>query len=188
MSSSDRKGPKAATLLLAITALAGLAGCTVEPLYGSGNRLETASVEPGAARLASVSVAPVDTREAQQVRNHLIFMFNGGAGEPADPRYRLGLALSKRDLKVLDYQISATSNDLDPTAGTVELKAAYTLTDTDTGETVASGTRVATASYDRSRQYYSAWRAERDAEDRAARELAEFLRLAIAQDLRTARP
>ncbi|MAW88911.1 MAG: hypothetical protein CMJ42_20530 [Phyllobacteriaceae bacterium] len=188
MSSSDRKGPKAASLLLAVTALAGLAGCTVEPLYGSGNRLETGSVQPGTARLASIAVAPVDTREAQQVRNHLIFMFNGGAGEPADPRYRLGLALSKRDLKVLDYQISATSNDLDPTAGTVELKAAYTLTDTDTGETVASGTRVATASYDRSRQYYSAWRAERDAEDRAARELAEFLRLAIAQDLRTARP
>jgi LPS-assembly lipoprotein len=33
------------------------------------------------------------------------------------------------------------------------------------------------------RQQYAALRAERDAQDRAAREIAEQLRLAVAQDL-----
>ena len=130
----------------------------------------------------------MDTREAQQVRNHLIFMFNGGAGQPADARYRLGFDLTKRDLRVLDVQLSDGSNDLDPTAGTVELRADYVLTDMQTGEKVATGTRSAMASYDRPRQFYSAWRGEKDAADRAARELAEFMRLAVAQDLKRAGP
>jgi LPS-assembly lipoprotein len=39
------------------------------------------------------------------------------------------------------------------------------------------------SSYDISTQQFAAYRALRDAEDRAARELADLLRLAIAQDL-----
>ena len=40
------------------------------------------------------------TRYAQQVRNHLIFLLNGGAGEPATPAYTL--ALQRRRTIVLD--------------------------------------------------------------------------------------
>ncbi|PHP68456.1 hypothetical protein CSC94_00130 [Zhengella mangrovi] len=187
MSSSDLRPLRVAPFALAaVLAVAGglVGGCTVEPLYGSGNRLETGSVEPESSRLASISVAAPDTREALEVRNHLIFMLNGGAQRQDDARYHLRLVVTKRNMPVLDYQISANSNDLDPTAGTMELKAAYTLSDAKTGKTVATGQRMAQASYDRPRQYYSSWRAERDAVDRAARELAEYLRLALAQDLR----
>ena len=49
-----------------------------------------------------------------------------------------------------------------------------------TGRAGGRGTRQVTASFDRSRQYFARLRAERDAEDRAARELAEALRLAVA--------
>ena len=35
------------------------------------------------------------TRYAQQVRNHLIFGFNGGAGEPACPLYSLDLVVTE---------------------------------------------------------------------------------------------
>ncbi len=63
------------------------------------------------------------------------------------------------------------------------LTAAYTLSDATTGKTVASGKRSITSSFDRPLQEFAAYRAQRDAEDRAARELADLLRLAIAQDL-----
>jgi LPS-assembly lipoprotein len=48
---------------------------------------------------------------------------------------------------------------------------------------VASGTRQFVSSYDVPRQEFAALRAKRDAENRAARELAELIRLAVAQDL-----
>ena len=67
--------------------------------------------------------------------------------------------------------------------GTVTLTAFYTLTDAATGKKVSTGRRSISSSYDHPRQEFAADRAQRDAEDRAARELAELLRLALAQDL-----
>ncbi len=60
--------------------------------------------------------------------------------------------------------------------------ASYTLTDSK-GTVVANGNRQFAASYDVPRQEFAALRARIDAENRAARELAELLRLALAQDL-----
>ena len=51
------------------------------------------------------------------------------------------------------------------------------------GEVVASGSRQIMSSYDVPRQEFAAYRARLNAEDRAARELAELLNLAIAQKL-----
>jgi len=48
---------------------------------------------------------------------------------------------------------------------------------------VASGRRSISSSFDRPLQEFAAYRAQRDAEDRAARELADLLHLAVAQDL-----
>ena len=65
--------------------------------------------------------------------------------------------------------------DISATTGAIVQLAAYTLL-------------RFTAAYDVPLQEFAAIRAERDAENRAARELAELLRLVIAQDLeRTAR-
>ena len=86
MSWSDVKALR--TMLVAAAAAAMLAGCQVRPLYAPA-----ASGSAGApARIASVAIKPVSTREAQQVRNHLIFLVNGGAGEAAILR-RLELEL-----------------------------------------------------------------------------------------------
>jgi LPS-assembly lipoprotein len=79
--------------------------------------------------------------------------------------------------------VQVSANEDVPTAGTVTLTAAYTLTDAKTGEQVASGRRSMSSSYDVPTQQFAAYRALRNAEDRAARELADLLRLAIAQDL-----
>jgi LPS-assembly lipoprotein len=71
----------------------------------------------------------------------------------------------------------------EPTASMMTVGASYVLTDAKTGEVVAQGRREASSSYDVPRQSFAAARAQRDAENRAARELAELLKLVIAQDL-----
>ena len=76
-----------------------------------------------------------------------------------------------------------SENDGRPSAGAVLVSASYTLSDLQTGENVTSGSRSVTAAFDRPRQEFAVYRAKRDAEDRAARELAEFIRLALAQKL-----
>jgi LPS-assembly lipoprotein len=78
------------------------------------------------------------------------------------------------------------ANDNEPSAGTVTLTADYVLTRKADGEVVATGRRQVSASFDRARQEFATLRAERDAQDRAARELAELLRLALAHDLERA--
>ncbi|MCT8999334.1 LPS assembly lipoprotein LptE [Chelativorans intermedius] len=162
----------ASGLLLALAA-----GCTVRPLL--------AEAPPGAAvretaRLDAVSVAPVSTRPAQQVRNHLIFLLHGGAGEPANPGYRLELDVTSRVGSAVDIQ---SGGEDEPTAGTVTLTGRYRLIDSITGEPVSAGTQSVSAGFDRPRQEFAVLRAERNAQDRAARELAEFIHLAIARDL-----
>ncbi len=132
-------------------------------------------------QLSSVSVKPATTRPAQQVRNHLIFLFNGGKGEPASPVYQLDLNITVRNEPSAIIQIA---DEDQPTAGTITMISNYRLAKA--GGEVARGTRQVAAQYDVPRQEFAHLRAERDAEDRAARELAELLRLAVAQDLRQA--
>lgn len=160
------------------------AGCTVRPLYSDaplGPSGLSAKVE-----LASIAVKPVDSRYAQQVRNNLIFALYGGAQAPAEPAYSLTLDVSELVQSAAVVQITT---DVDqPTAGTVTLTSAYTLTDAKTGKTVATGKRSISSSYDRPRQELATYRAQIDAENRAARELADLLRLALAQDLSKPRP
>jgi len=162
-----------AGLILAAT-LAG--GCTVRPMLAT-----TATTFGGeqAAALPSVSIAEVNTRYGQEVRNHLIFLLNGGAGQPANPAYRLNLNVTRSVVSAVQVQSGGVH---EPTAGSVQMTGRYTLVDAATGKTVATGTQQATASFDRPQQEFAVVRAERDAENRAARELAEFIRLSLAQD------
>lgn len=166
--------------LAAAVAAAMLTGCQVRPLYSTAS---TSADAP--ARVASVAVKTVSTREAQQVRNHLIFLINGGAREAADARYQVSLGVTAMTTGALATQVADTT-DYVPTASTVTMTSLYQINDTTTGESVASGKRQVMASFDRPRQEFAAARAERDAQDRAARELAEQLRLAILQDLERA--
>jgi len=124
-------------------------------------------------------VAPVSDRVSQEVRNHLIFLLSGSAGEPASARYTARLSVSVADASAASIQVG---RDDEPTASLVTVNVAYALTDA-TGNTVGQGSRSAQAPYDVSPQQFAALRAGRDAQNRAAREAAELVRLAIAQDL-----
>lgn len=161
---------------LAVSSLIALSGCQVRPLYATGP-----SAVGGAALSQSISVKEVNSRYAQEVRNHLIFLLNGGSGEPASASYKLELGVTKRVATVA--AITPATGESRGTAGAVVMASNYSISDAVTGTQVAKGSRQVTASFDAPSQQFARLRAERDAEDRAARELAEALKLAIAADL-----
>jgi LPS-assembly lipoprotein len=174
----------AARVVIAAAMAAGLlvvSGCQVRPLYADS--ATTSGVPTGThAALSQIAIKPVNTRYAQEVRNQLIFLFGGGRGQGAAGRYSMNLIVTANHENVARVQIGDES-DLSPTAGTVTMIASYNISDTETGQIVASGTREITASYDNPRQEFAAMRAKRDAENRAARELAQVVQLAVAQQL-----
>lgn len=183
MSLPERKAGPAArrmrgiALVALVVAFAGISACTVRPLYNSGP--STAGANAGSASvLSSIAVKPAKSRFEQEVRNHLIFLFSGGAGEPANPAYSLAISVTSRTQAAAIRQVA---DEDEPSAGTVTLAASYEVTKVGTGQAVASGRRQITSSFDRPRQQFAAARAERDAQNRAARELAEVIRLAVAQ-------
>lgn len=163
-----------------VASVALVSACTVRPLYSSAP-LVAGSQVGASAELASISIKPVKTRYAQQVRNNLIFALAGGGGEPASPAYTLDLGVSELLESAAVVQIQTDEDE--PTAGTVTLTAAYTLTDAKTGVVIGTGKRSIPASFDKPVQEFASYRAQIDAENRAARELADLLRLSIAQDL-----
>ncbi|RWA68120.1 hypothetical protein EN836_29255 [Mesorhizobium sp. M1C.F.Ca.ET.193.01.1.1] len=186
MSLPDPEKSQAARLLRraalcgAVASLALVSACTVRPLYSS-QPLTAGSQVGAAAELGSISIKPVGTRYGQQVRNNLIFAFGQGSGEPVSPVYTLDLGVTELVESAAIVQVQTEEDE--PTAGTVTLTANYVLRDTATGTVIAVGKRSIPSSFDRPRQEFAAYRAQIDAENRAARELADMLRLSIAQDL-----
>ncbi len=105
---------------------------------------------------------------------------SGGRGEAEAARYSLALNVTRRIESSAAVQIA---DENEPSAATITIGASYALTEIATGEVVHEGRRQVTAAYDVPRQEFANMRAERDAEDRAARELAELLHLTLAQAL-----
>ena len=153
-----------------IALLGVVAGCQVRPLYSTPGVVE--------GKLASISISEADDRIEQQVRNHLVFLFGGGAGETQNAAYRLELHVTARTLGVLADVAADTMR-----AGRVIVSADYNLARADTGETVASGQRATSATLDFPAQEFAKLRAIREAQDRAARETAEFVRADVAAAL-----
>jgi len=155
---------------LVVAALLFLSACQFQPLYGERSPGQGGGLE-------QVGVASVDSRVAQQVRNHLLFLLNGGfASNDKTHEARLRVTFSNKLL-------AALPSEQDSTAGTITVRVSYDLVDLETNEVVARGRRDTTASYDRTGQVLANNRAVRDAENRAAREAAEAIRLAIASDI-----
>lgn len=161
MSSSASPLHRALRASLAGTLLA-LAACTVSPVYGT---------REGSAPLGLVSVAPVETRVAQRVRNALIETL--GRPTAAEP-FTLDIAVTNAvNLFLTDFETDRAS------AGTATVTVSFTLKGPD-GRQVATGRERARASFDAPLQEFARQRATRDAENRAAREAAQRVRLAIA--------
>lgn len=171
--------PPAVMALALGLCLVQISACTVRPLYADAAMLPGSRAEP-AAGLPSVYLAPAKTRDAQEVRNQLIFLLNGGAGQPADARYTVALNILTVSEPSATIQVR---REEEPTSATVTMTSAYVISDNETGKLVAQGRRDVLSSYDTPRQEFAVLRARIDAENRAARELAELLKLAIIQTL-----
>lgn len=147
-----------------------LSACQVRPLYDSEGQT--------AAKLASISFSEATSRVEQEVRNRLIFLTSGGAGEPEKADYSVDLAVTSSVAKLLLINSSDTAR-----AAKVTVSATYSVTRESDRQVLKSGRRSAVALVDYSIQEFANKRAVRDAEDRASRELAELIRADVATAL-----
>ncbi|WP_448954087.1 LPS assembly lipoprotein LptE [Labrys neptuniae] len=169
MSSSDQPSRHRALLALALVPMLMLGGCFRPMLADPGNG------SPGLkARLAAISIDPVDDRVGQQVRNRLSFNLTGGAEAPP-ARYRLVLNTTNNSDSAL---VNALSNT--PEIDTVTVTVDYTLLDPMTGKVVLKAKEFARKSYNSGLQRFATTRALRDAQNDAAEVLADQIRLRLA--------
>ena len=152
---------------LAVTAAISLAGCGIQPLYGTtagGSRL--------AAAMAGVDVTPIPGRVGQRVRNELIFENTGGSGQTGTT-YKLDIVIKES----LTNELVKISGDAK--SQVYELDATFKLISND-GRVVLEGKATSRAPYERFETIFSNVRARYDAEDRAARTVAESIKVRIA--------
>ncbi|WP_417770187.1 LPS assembly lipoprotein LptE [Stappia sp.] len=183
MSSPDHPTSQPATrralLILALGAALVAGACQVRPLYGTvGGAAGTPAV---AEELAAIDIDTVEgtsdedlERVGQVLRNELIFGFRRGR-EAATPRYRLKIIID-RPLNEVGVERLADV----PSAYSVTVNASYVLSEIGTGRTVMTGRAFGSASFDFSSQRFANLRAERDAEDRAAKVVAGNIQTRLA--------
>ena len=161
-------------IALGVVGLALLAGCQARPLYSEQ--------EGTGQKLASVEFADPKTRIEQVIRNNLVFLTGHGAGETAHPLYEVKMTATSSASSILDLTSDDDTVSVSniPVAGRVQVDVTYTLTRISDSKILKSAKREVVALIDVPGQSFAKLRAIRDAENRAARETAEFLRGEIA--------
>ena len=167
---SRRRMVRGLSLLLAASPL--LAACSsgegFRPLYGTtpnGVGLQE--------RLAQLDVAPIPGRVGQRIRNDLIFQASGG-GELAPPTHRLEVTINESVLTTL------VKIDGDSLGQIYQLQANFKLVSIKDKRVVLTGTSHGRAGFERFQSVYSNVRARDDAENRAARTVADDLKTRVA--------
>ena len=151
-----------------------LAGCGFRPLYATNG----AAMPPGVS-LGKIYVAPIPERVGYQLRNDLLDLFNAtGQTEGAD--YRLKLSLREQNNPV------ALRADATITRYNYILRAHYDLFHADATQPVKSGDVNAISAYNVATSPYATVIAERDANDRAATDIAHRIRTELAVYFRSA--
>lgn len=165
-----------------LTAVAGLAALTAgcfQPMYA-----EHADGSPALRdKLLTVDIPPVDkpnaSREARvgvAIRNALAFKLYGNATGVA-PLYHLVLRFQTSRSSLIISQATGL-----PTSENYGIDAQFNLVEIATDKSVMTGTTFSRVSYDMpgSYQRFARERAFRDAEDRAAQEIADNIQTRIA--------
>ena len=149
-----------------IAAAVSLTACGFQPLYGTtagGSRL--------GAVMAGVEVTPIPGRVGQKLRNELIFE-NTGGGEAGPTGYKLDIVIKESVLNTL-VTISGDAKEQ-----IYELDATFKLMKA--GKVILEGKATSRASYERVETIFSNVRARVDAENRAARTVAESIKVRLA--------
>jgi LPS-assembly lipoprotein len=162
-------------IAIAVSAAAcALGGCGFQPLYGG----TTAGGEKLANVMAGVEIDPIPGRVGQKIRNELIFATTGG-GYGAPSRYKLDISIKE---SLTDQLVEITG---DATGQVYQLDATFKLMDP-AGKVLLQGTAISRAPYNRFQEIFANVRARYDAENRAARTIADSIRTRIAAYMNTA--
>lgn len=161
-------------------ALAALLGGCFEPLYGE----RSLAGGPGLRqRMSSVDVMRIEVpngtpiaRVANEVRNGLIFDLQGGSGG-LTPTHQLRINMSATNQQVI-VDITTARSDVQQFG----INASYSLIEKATGKPVVTGETFSRVSYDNpgQAQRFSNARGQRDAENRAARQISENIKSRLA--------
>src|SRR3989440_4795140 len=168
-----------AARLVAVAALAALTAGCFQPMYAEHSDGTPALRD----KLMGVELPPVDkpnaSREARlgvEIRNALAFKLYGNAtGMPPTHRLVLRFSTSRSSLMV-------DPNTALPSSENYGVDAQYNLIQIASNKTVVTGTTFFRVSYDipGQLQRFARTRALRDAEDRAAKEIAENIQTRLA--------
>jgi LPS-assembly lipoprotein len=173
---------RVAITVAGVVCLGGLTAGCFQPLYGEHSLTGGPGIGPA---LAAVDVAQIpaaagssEARVAVELRNQLLFNITGGA-EPPPPTHRLTMRMSSTRTSLIVSVNSGLANEEN-----YGLNVFYTLTDVKTGKPVVTGSTFARVSYDipgfTAAERFARTRALRDAENRAAKEIADNLKARLA--------
>lgn len=140
------------------------------PLYATSSLTGSAVNE----KLARMEVAPIPGRVGQRLRNEMIYQATGGGNVAIDPEYRLEI--------VIRESISATLVQIDGnSSGSVyNLNASFRLVRVADRTVALEGESFGRSAFQRFDSVFSNVRARQDAENRAARTVADDLKSRLA--------
>ena len=150
--------------LVVLMAIA-ISACGYRPLYGRGEGNAAVS-----GLLAQVAIEEQHNRAGQLVRNELISTF----GSSGSSKYLLKMKIAEKTEAVS----SIAKNVVD--RHRFRLTVNYQLFETDSGRELASGKSFSNVAYDTVQEPVADLQAAENAQDRAARELGQDLRLRIS--------
>jgi LPS-assembly lipoprotein len=142
-----------------------MAGCSYRPLYGKSSANSSTAIE-----LSDVAVEEQATRAGQLLRNELI----SAMGPSGSGRYILRLEIVEKTQFVSSVAKSVVDRNR------YRLNVTYHLVAPGSGKELTSGKSFSNVSYDTVREPVADLQAAENARERAARELAQDLRLRLS--------
>jgi LPS-assembly lipoprotein len=162
----------AAAVFLALS----LGGC-LQPVHGT-------RFGPTSANLDQVSVERVEGYLGYTLKSELDFLLTGGKEPSGNGRYWLKVKTKQTKASTIVDASTGLAQ-----VGTLQVEAVYVLLDRQNNDKIrTSGKTFASASFDRSQLRFASLRAERDAEERLGKALAERLKIIISTALASETP
>ncbi len=150
-----------------VGAALALSACGFRPLYATGT-----TPDGMATYFSQVFVEPIPGRQGVHLRNQMMDALTP-EGTPSSAAYKLSIKLE--DVK----EGLAIQSNTQITRYNYRLTAQYELRDTVSGEVLDKGLARAIAAYNVADSQFATQSAERDAQERAAREVGEDIRLRL---------
>ncbi|CAN5224897.1 hypothetical protein BH10PSE8_BH10PSE8_03230 [soil metagenome] len=172
----DASQPNRRAMLAVVLGAAALAGGCFQPLYAENTR----SIVGGSIKdtMKEVDVPEIKGLVGHYLRNELVFELDGGGEPDRTKRLKFNSSIAESiEVVTVDYANGRADSAI------LVATATWTVTEIASGKVVSKGSNMVRAPYERSSQRFATVRAARDAQIRAAKNLATLIRGQIAADL-----